>query len=362
MAWTKLDRVLAALSGERPDRPPIFDYLIHDGVFELCLGRPVVPGEREAILRASSRVLDLCHPMPVAYEPHEEELPYGGRKVVERWMVWNAHGRRPESEVVGSVKDDIDRLTAGTHWIQGGYGEGWRSEDERRHAWSGDMAYISLGLHVPMLPGRTFEEEFFTLADHPGLCGEWHALQTRACMANTEARAAAGLSKVAIIWNDIAIKGGLIYPPHVLERFFYPGLREMVSILHGHGVKAIFHSDGDVTGIMDELASCGIDGFNPLEVSAGMEARHFFERYGDRVTLVGGLDAVDVLAFGTPAEVADATRALIKEAGPGGRLIMGSSSGQLDGGMPLENLMAYIGAVWGMGAGELEDALRAQTA
>ena len=83
MAWNKSDRVMAALSGEIPDRTPIFDYMINDCIFEHYLGRPVVPGEQAAILHASSKCLDLCHPMPMAYEPHEETLADGARRTAD---------------------------------------------------------------------------------------------------------------------------------------------------------------------------------------------------------------------------------------------------------------------------------------
>ena len=344
MSWTKKERVMAALSGEMPDRTPVFDYMINDSVFEHYLGRAIIPGEQAAILQATAKCLDLCHPMPLAHEPLEEVLQDCTRRVVERWMTWNIYPKRSDDEMLKSLTDDIERLKDKTHWLRSSDTAAWKAEEAKKCVWAGDMLYINLGLWLPVLPGRNIEEESLYLADYPELCREWNKLSTQAVLRMAEARAGVSPSPVAIIWNDIAMKGGLIYPPGVLEQYFFPGLHEMVDILHSKGIKVIFHSDGDVSTVFDRLIDCGIDGFNPLEISAGMQVSHFVEKYGKKVTLVGGLDAVDVLAFGNPESVARATRRLIRETG--GRLIIGSSSGQLDNSMPFENIMAYFNAVW----------------
>jgi len=351
MAWSKSDRVMAALSGEKPDRTPIFDYMINDRVFEHYLGRPVIPGEQAAILKATAQCLDLCHPMPAAYEPHEETYPDGTRKIYERWMTWTVYPERGDGELLKSLKDEIGSLKDKNHWLFSDDIPSWKADADKKQKWAEDMVYIDLGLWLPVLPGRNIEENSFYLADYPELCVEWNQLATQAVLRMAEGRAKETPSPVAIIWNDIAMKGGLIYPPYVLDQYFFPGLNEMVSILHSNGIKVIFHSDGDAGAALDRLIDCGIDGFNPLEISAGMQVSHFIEKYGEKVTLVGGLDAVDVLAFGTPDTVARATKKLMREAGKNGRLIVGSSSGQIDNSMPFENLTAYFNTVWNWNPG-----------
>ena len=346
MSWNKLERVIAALSGEMPDRLPIFDYMINDSIFEHYLGRPVIPGEQAAILKATAKCLDLCHPMPAAYEPREEVFPDGTRHVVERWMTWNVYAPHSDDEMLKSLKDEIEQLEGKNHWLFSDDTQKWKADAVQKKEWAEDMVYINLGLWLPVLPGRNIEENSIYIADYPDLCKKWNKLNTQAVLNMAEKRADAELSPVAIIWDDIGMKGRLIYPPEILEEYFFPGLHEMVSILHSKGIKVIFHSDGDVSKVFDELIDCGIDGFNPLEISAGMSVSHFIEKYGKKVTLVGGLDAVDVLAHGTPESVALAVKKLILEAGSNGRLILGSSSGQLDNSMPFENLMAYFNTVW----------------
>ena len=153
-------------------------------------------------------------------------------------------------------------------------------------------------------------------------------------------------SPVAIIWNDIAFKNSLIYPVVLLEKLLFPSIYDFCHLLHSKGIKVIFHSDGNVGKVMNTLINCGIDGFNPLEISAGMDYESFKKEYGNKIALIGGLNAVEVLSFGTPGTVISETKHFLKVAGKGGGLIAGSSSGQLDNSMSFENIMAYFKTVW----------------
>jgi uroporphyrinogen decarboxylase len=54
---------------------------------------------------------------------------------------------------------------------------------------------------------------------------------------------------------------------------------------------AHLHSCGDVMTLVPDLMDIGIDGLNPLEVKAGMDSIDLKRRYGDRLTLHGGINA-----------------------------------------------------------------------
>jgi uroporphyrinogen decarboxylase len=161
--------------------------------------------------------------------------------------------------------------------------------------------------------------------------------------------ASADVSPVVVIWCDVGIKNSLLYPPALLEEFLFPHLKEMVDLLHSRSIRVVFHSDGEVAPILRRLEECGIDGFNPLEISAGLTPERFREICGRRMALVGGMDAVEVLAYGTPAQVRQKTRALIDLFRRDGTLLMGSSSGQVDESMPTENVAAMYETTWEYG-------------
>lgn len=345
--WTKRDRVLAVLSGERPDRVPIFECLAHDGVLEHFGGGPIKPGDRAAVLRACSQCLDLCHPPLVPQEPRQVEQEGIIRQVVERWTTWtlpNPAGN--EEQTLEDLRADIESAEAWQPPAKAALE--FRRQAAKTNRLSGDMVAINIGTGCSILP-YDIEQGIYVYMDYPDLGRRWNRAMNARTLRYLDAIAQGELCPVAICWNDIAFKGRLIYPPQVLEDLFYPHLAEMTALLHARGIKVLFHSDGDVTAALPRLMVCGIDGFNPLEISAGMDVMAFQEICGSRVTLVGGVDAVEVLARGTPALVAGTTRQLIDRFHAAGNLMVASASGEVDNSMPTENVLAMYETVWNHG-------------
>ena len=98
------------------------------------------------------------------------------------------------------------------------------------------------------------------------------------------------LGPIHFIGDDIAYRDALLYSPEFLRRTFVPMLRRCVDILHGAGIQVVYHSDGCLCEIMDDLMDIGIDGINPIEPLAGMTLQKLRARYGDDLLLVGGID------------------------------------------------------------------------
>jgi len=339
MSQSKKECVLAALSGERPDRVPVFEYLIHDGVFDHFGVPRIQPGDTTAHLAACARCLDICHPLFGApYVPGETTHPDGSKTVLERWNKWDlppANG----GDAVRAEWEKIERLERETFPDPGH--ESLLKEARAREAVTNGMVYISC-CGSCALPYDNTESSIYLFMDEEELVERRMRAENRLFMDKLQATAYADVSPVAIIWNDIAYKTGLFYSLDLLERYLFPALRDVCALLHERGIKVIFHSDGDVSRALPGLVACGIDGLNPFELCENMCYDTFAETFGDRVTLVGGMDAVQMLAMGTPERVAAETRRLIDVVGKKGRLICASSSGQIDESMPVENVVAYL--------------------
>jgi uroporphyrinogen decarboxylase len=71
-----------------------------------------------------------------------------------------------------------------------------------------------------------------------------------------------------------------------------PTHQRAVDWAHARGVKARLHSCGDVGPFIPDFLDIGIDALNPLEVKAGMDPVAIKEKFGDRLLLHGGIDAV----------------------------------------------------------------------
>ena len=56
----------------------------------------------------------------------------------------------------------------------------------------------------------------------------------------------------------------------------------------------LLHSCGNIDAILEDLADMGIDAINNIQVRAGMDLASTKKRIGDRVTIVGNVDATEM--------------------------------------------------------------------
>jgi hypothetical protein len=160
---------------------------------------------------------------------------------------------------------------------------------------------------------------------------------------HARAAAQARLCPLFFIGDDIAYKGRLMFSPRFLRETFLPCLKRMMRPLKEAGIKVIYHSDGDLTEVLNDLVEAGIDGLNPIEPAAGMDIGWLKRRYGKRLILVGNVDCSQVLPLGSVEDVRRAVRACVRAASPGGGHFIGSSS-EVTPSTPVENVLALYEA------------------
>ncbi|HWQ54502.1 MAG TPA: uroporphyrinogen decarboxylase family protein [Bryobacteraceae bacterium] len=146
------------------------------------------------------------------------------------------------------------------------------------------------------------------------------------------------LSPVALVFADQADKNQTLFSPAFLRREFFPRLRKLVEAWHSHGIKVIFHSDGNLWRVLDDFMAAGIDGLNPLEPLSHMYAGDVRRCYHDWI-LMGGIDASQLLVFGSEEGVRAAVRKTVSDAGANGRLWLGSST-EIHPAVPVRNALA----------------------
>ncbi|MCP4166301.1 MAG: hypothetical protein GY759_10455 [Chloroflexi bacterium] len=139
------------------------------------------------------------------------------------------------------------------------------------------------------------------------------------------ARVAKHLSELDFdfLWcaDDIAFKTAPYVSPQTFRDLFMPYYRRVADQI---GKPWIFHSDGNLLPILDDLLSLGMSGLHPIEPEA-MDLAELKQRYGDNLCLVGNI-SVDALSQGTPEQIDALVRTSIRTAGPGGGYIAGSAN------------------------------------
>jgi uroporphyrinogen decarboxylase len=80
-------------------------------------------------------------------------------------------------------------------------------------------------------------------------------------------------------------------PTHYRE-LIWPQHKRLADWAHRHEMKFIFHTDGQVNGVIPLYIEAGIDCLQPLEAKAGMDVRALAPRWGDRLALFGNIDVM----------------------------------------------------------------------
>ena len=100
----------------------------------------------------------------------------------------------------------------------------------------------------------------------------------------------------------------------------------------------LYHSDGNIEPIIDELIDIGVQILNPIQPEC-MDPSKIKTEWGDKIILHGTISIQKTLPFGTIKEVEEEIAERVKECGFNGGLVLAPShSPQPE--VPVENLAA----------------------
>lgn len=100
-----------------------------------------------------------------------------------------------------------------------------------------------------------------------------------------------GLPDGLWVWDDLGFRNGPFMSPAMYRAILYPAHKKLFDFAHSCGLPVILHCDGYVEALIPALIEAGINCLQPLEVKAGMNLLKLKKRFGDRIALIGGMDA-----------------------------------------------------------------------
>ena len=170
------------------------------------------------------------------------------------------------------LKENYDKWRAEGRWIRGVFWFGF----DVTHSWMMGTENVL----VAMIEEPEFIEDIFdTYLNHT------IALYDRLWDA--------GYHFDEMFWyDDMGYKGTTFFSPNMYRELLQPYHTRAVKWAHDHGVYAQLHSCGDIMTLLPDIVPTGVDALNPLEVKAGMDVFEIKRKYGDRLTLHGGINAV----------------------------------------------------------------------
>lgn len=155
----------------------------------------------------------------------------------------------------------------------------------------------------------------------------------------------AGVDMIEIT-GDIGMQRGLMMSPAVWRKFDKERLGKLILRLKeiNPDLKMFMHTDGDVSEIIEDLIEIGIDILNPIQPEC-MAPAEIKKKYGDRLVLHGAVSLQKTLPFGSPEDVREEVRFLIKNCNVDGGFVIGPSN-VLFKEIPPENIVAMYEAVY----------------
>jgi hypothetical protein len=352
---TPRERVEAVMNLEIPDRVPIGDGLFQHWGFihhHYPTAKHGTWSMQEICKGVGNAGVDYAFDLAPSLSPRKEmrlgltyQVTEWTEVVVDRPFRTVAEAKLwVKDMIVGVTSSDPDSMWsfAGNAGIWGLGSGDYREEFLRKQGWLGDTVLMHTGSPAQldtcyMMLG--FEMFSYLMADEPGLLEEWFDVLIRHEIERVNRCADFELSPLACVFCDIASKQNLLFSPEFLRKIYFPRLKRLIDTWHNHGIKVIYHSEGDITPVLQDIVDAGADGINPLEP----DILHIKKLRGEFPDLVfwGGIDNNQLLCRGTLQEVEQAVIDLIKDAGSNGRLLLGSS-GQIHPANKLENILAMF--------------------
>jgi uroporphyrinogen decarboxylase len=110
-----------------------------------------------------------------------------------------------------------------------------------------------------------------------------------------ELYAKAGVPDGIYLAEDMGFKQKPFFSPAMYEQIMLSAHRRLMSFFHSRNIPVLLHSCGFIEPLVPGLITAGIDCLQPMEVKAGMDMLRLVEKFGDRISFCGNIDAMILL-------------------------------------------------------------------
>ncbi len=123
-------------------------------------------------------------------------------------------------------------------------------------------------------------------------------------------------------WGD---NRGTMISPELYRELVYPGQRKLYLKARNAGKYVFMHSCGDSSKLLDMWIDAGMQCYQSIDRTAGESIAQYKKIFGKKLACWGNIDSGWTLTYGTTKDVRKETEELLRDAAPGGGLILGSS-------------------------------------
>ncbi|MBT3601934.1 MAG: hypothetical protein HN521_02605 [Candidatus Latescibacteria bacterium] len=179
------------------------------------------------------------------------------------------------------------------------------------------------------------------LVERPELA---HALLDRLrdmCVSNAQILAHAGVD-ILVLDDDVGMPTSMIIGRDLWAKYLKPRMVEIIAA--GRAINpdllVLYHSDGWILPIIDELIEIGVNALNPIQPDV-VDPMEIKRQFGDRITLWGAVGTQGTFSDTTPEAVASETQMRLETLGPD-RLVLCPAYDLVESNYRWPNIEAFL--------------------
>lgn len=144
--------------------------------------------------------------------------------------------------------------------------------------------------------------------------------------------------------DDVGTQRGMLMSPSVWREWLKPRLARVIGSGKriNPGIHVWYHSDGDISAIIEDLIEVGVDILNPVQPEC-LDPLWVKREFGDRLSLWGTIGTQTTMPFGTAEEVQRVVLGNIRNLGRDGGLVIAPTH-VLEPDVPWENVEVFVEA------------------
>jgi uroporphyrinogen decarboxylase len=185
-----------------------------------------------------------------------------------------------------------------------------------------------------------FETMSYRMADEPGLVDA--VAEKIGCFYRDFTKLMCDFDCVPLVWgsDDMGFKTATLTSPEFLRKNVLPWHKACAEVAHDHGRPYLIHNCGNIEAIMEDfIVDVGIDGKQSFE-DAIMPVTEAYKKYGDRISILGGID-VDLLCRAQEAAIRKRVRDTLDVCMQGKGYCLGTGN-TVANYMPVDNYLVML--------------------
>jgi len=328
---TPRERLITTLSHQEPDRVPINFHGGDAALRRTIENADIAPEVKQRFIRGDVDILRFREKKNAqAFSPYHRETP--DEATIDDWGVGSLRHKESGTYLLTQyiyhpLKDMVDAEELRNYpWPNITDPDRWqhlRSEvHESRSAGRPAVGQMSQTIVELAYGLRPMEQLFVDFYENPGFVRELfeQITEIRCFQARTFAEVGVDILRIG---DDLATQQSLLVDPGIYRQWIKPCHAEVIAAARKirPEIPVLYHSDGNVEELIPELIEIGVTAINPVQPEC-IDPAMVKKRWGDRITIWGGVSTQRTIAFGTQADVDAEVAARMECIAPGGGYVV----------------------------------------